>query len=122
MLSLAFPNMFSNNTTLLVSDNEATLSNLRLLLGSDKFSLLGDPYFGTNLKQYIYEQSNTVFKDLLIDEIYVAIQTFMPQVYITRKDINIVSDQTKVYVEINCINKLTNVNNLYTIKLTDSED
>ena len=32
-------------------DKEATLSNLKLLLGSSKMSLFGDPYYGTNLKK-----------------------------------------------------------------------
>lgn len=122
MISIAFPEMFSNNVTNLFYDRDASLSNLKLLLGSDKFSLLGDPYFGTNLKQFVYEQNNTVFRDLLIDEIYVAIKTFMPQIYVTRKDITVTSDHTGVFANINCINKLDNTTNLYIIKLTDSED
>lgn len=122
MYSLQFPNMFLNNITNIVEDYDATYSNLRLLLGSNKFSLQGDPYFGTNLKQFIYEQNNTVFRDLLIDEIYIAICTFMPQLHVTRKGIVIKSDQGAVFVTINCINKLNNTTNLYNIKLTDSEE
>lgn len=122
MISINFPEMFQNNSIILAEDRDATLNNMKLLLGSDKFSLLGDPYFGTNLKQFVYEQNNVVFRDLLIDEIYVALKTFMPQVELTRKDITVVSDHNEVFAHINCINKLDRIPNLYVIKLTDSEE
>ena len=119
MYSLNFPTMFTNNTTSLIEDKQATLSNLKLLIASDKFSLLGDPYFGTNIKKFVYEQGSTVFRDLLIDELYTAIKVFMPQISVTRKDIKITIDREQVYATINCIYKLDNTINLYTIKLTD---
>lgn len=122
MYSLAFPNMFTLNTTQVVKDKEATLSNLKLLIGSDKFSLLGDPYFGTNIKKFIYEQNNTVFRDLLQDELYTAIRIFIPQVSLKRNDIKIISDHEQVYAQIHCINILDNTPNLYSIRLTDSEE
>ena len=67
MYSIAFPNMFSTAKTNLVRDVDATMSNMRLLLASWKNSLIGDPYFGTNLKKFIYEQNNIVLRDLIID-------------------------------------------------------
>ena len=78
MYSIAFPEMFTTATTNLVVDYNATLSNLKLLLMSDKLSLFGDPYYGTNLIQMLFENNNTILKDLLIDDIYTAIATFMP--------------------------------------------
>ena len=57
MYSIAFPNMLSSANTNLVSDKEATVSNMRLLLASWKTSLFGDPYFGTNIKRFIHELS-----------------------------------------------------------------
>ena len=122
MYSLAFPDMFTLNTVQIVKDKDATLSNLKLLIGSDKFSLLGDPYFGTNIKKFIYEQNNTVFRDLLQDELYTAIRIFIPQVTLKRSDIKIVSDHEQVFAQIYCINTLDNTPNLYSIRLTDSEE
>ena len=78
MYSIAFPEMFTTATTNLVVDYNATLSNLKLLLMSDKLSLFGDTYYGTNLIQMLFENNNTILKDLLIDDIYTAIATFMP--------------------------------------------
>ncbi len=118
MYSIAFPDIFSTARTNLVKDADATMSNMKLLLASWKKSLIGDPYFGTNLKKFIHEQNNIVLRDLIIDEIYVSLQIFMPQVYLKRKDITITQDKTDVYATINCINKLDNEVNMYQIKLT----
>ena len=117
MRSISFPDIFSSTTTRVVKDNDATLSNLRLLLASESGSLFGDPYFGTKLRRFIYEQNNIVLRDLIIDDIYLAISTFMPQLYIERKDITITTDNTDIYATINCINKLDNIPNTYQIRL-----
>lgn len=118
MYSIAFPEIFSSAGTRLVKDKDATMSNLRLLLASWKNSLFGDPYFGSNIKNFIYEQNNIILRDLIIDDIYVSIQQFMPQIYIKREDIQIINDGVDVYVTINCINKLDKELNTYQINLT----
>ena len=63
MKSIAFPDMVSQTTTNTFEDHQATMTNLKLLLLSDKGSLLGDPYYGTSLKKLILEQNNIVIKD-----------------------------------------------------------
>lgn len=118
MYSIAFPEIFSSTGVRLVKDKDATMSNLRLLLASWKNSLFGDPYFGSNIKNFIYEQNNIILRDLIIDDIYVSIQQFMPQIYIRREDIEIINDGVDVYVNINCINKLDKELNTYQINLT----
>lgn len=122
MYSIKFPDMLSNTTTNIVSDHEATASNLKLLLLSDKYSLLGDPYFGTNIKKLIFEQNNTVLRDLVIDDIYTAIITFMPQLLISRKDITVTSDRAHVYVNIKATNLIDYTTDMYNINLTSSEE
>ena len=119
MYSIAFPDMLSSANVNLVSDKEATVSNMRLLLASWKTSLFGDPYFGTNIKRFIHEQNNILLRDIIIDDIYVSLQEFMPQVFVKREDIKISLDKNTVYCTINCINKLDNEVNLYEINLTE---
>lgn len=121
MNSIAFPSMFTNTTTKVFSDHEATASNLKLLLLSDKMSLFGDPYFGTNIKKLIFEQNNYVLQDIVIDEIYTAILQFMPQISIQRKDISIVSSGSDIYVNIKAVNLLDYTTDLYTINLINYE-
>lgn len=122
MKSIAFPNIFRTTSTNIVSDKEATASNLKLLLQSYKKELFGDPYFGTNLLKLFYEQNNIVLRDLVLDDIYVTIQTFMPQIDIDRKNISIVSDKYSMSVNIRCINKLDYSFEDYTIKLISGEE
>lgn len=122
MYSLAFPKMFNSTTTRLFSDHGATSSNLKLLLKSEKYSLFGDPYFGTSLKKLTFEQNNIVLQDLVIDDIYIAIVTFMPQILIKRKDITVTSDRADIYVNIKALNLLDYTTDLYNINLTGSEE
>lgn len=121
MKSIAFPDILTNSKTMLYSDREATVSNLKLLLLSDKTSLLGDPYFGTNLKAMLFEQGSTVLRDIVIDDIYTAIITFMPQIQLTRDNIDVEIDDTTVNISIRCVNKINFQTDLYVIKLTDGD-
>ena len=119
MYSIKFPDMLSSANTNLIEGHEATISNLRLMLASWKTSLFGDPYFGTNIKRFIFDQNNVVLKDLIIDDINLAIHDFMPQIQISRNDITIRQVDDHVFVDIKCINRLDNQPDIYTIELTE---
>lgn len=120
MYSLAFPNMFKcAYRTEIIKDEDATRSNLKLLLNSERYSLFGDPYYGTALKKMLFEQNSVILKDLIIDEIYTSIITFMPQIKINRKDITITTDDYSVHARIKCVNLIDHTTNLYDINLTE---
>ena len=122
MNAVQFPDMLSNNQTQIVFDYEATLQNLTYLILSSKKTLFGDPYFGTSIKRLMFEQNNKILQDLIIDDIYTAILTFMPQLILDRKDIKVTSDRDTVYVNIKATNLLDYQTNLYNINLTGSEE
>lgn len=122
MYSIGFPKMFNSTNTIVYKDHDATASNLKLLLLSEKYSLFGDPYFGTSIKKLTFEQNNRVLRDLIIDDIYTAIITFMPQIKVDRRDITVTSDNASVYVNIKVINLLDYTTNLYNINLTDGQE
>ena len=122
MYSFAWPKMISNTNAVVIKDHKATASNLKLLLLSDKTSLFGDPYYGTSLKKLTFEQNNQVLRDLIIDDIYTAIITFMPQIMVKRDDITVTSDNAHVYVSIKAVNLLDYTTDLYNINLTGSEE
>ena len=119
MYSLSFPDMVSNTNTNLVSDHEATWSNLRLLLLSAKQTLFGDPYFGSNIKKLMFEQNNQILQDIIIDDIYTTILSFMPQITLKRSDIEIISNRETVYIKIRCTNLLDYQVNTYTLNMMD---
>lgn len=121
MYSIAWPNMFSSKGTKLVSDHDATVQNLKLMLLSDRGSLFGDPYFGTLWKRLLFDQNNIIIRDIIIDDILTSIQTFMPQLLVQRKDITITSDKYSIYISIKATNLLDYQIDLYNIKLTGDE-
>ena len=70
MNAVSFPDMISNNSTNIITDEDATLQNLKYLILSSKNTLFGDPYFGTNLKKLIFDRNNTILRDIVIDDIF----------------------------------------------------
>ena len=119
--SIAFPDMLSSSRMNTVRDTSATKSNLRLLLLSNKNSLFGDPYFGTELKNVIYSQNGAIIKDLIVDEIYTSVAVFMPQLRVKRDDISVESDGINIYASFTALNLLNYTTDIYNIKLTNNE-
>lgn len=98
MRSIKFPKMFNPSSTNVWRGKEhlkATKQNTILVLWSEKGELFGDPYFGLKLKHYLYDQNSYVLKDAIIDTIYVQLATFIPQVHVDRKDIDVIQDRDK---------------------------
>jgi phage baseplate assembly protein W len=120
MYSIAFPDMFSTDgvTTKLSEDHIATYENLRLVLLSPKGSLLGDPDFGSMLYRKFFEQNTPILRDLIIDDIYSTIQTFIPQLVLKRTDITVESDGVDVFAKITCTNLIDYELDTYNINLT----
>ena len=122
MFSFAWPDIFSSTNINLNSDHEATLANLRLLLLSMRNSMFGDPYFGTNLKRLMFDQNNQILRDIIIDDIYTSIITFMPQLTLKRDDIKVISNKETIYITIKATNLLDFKTDLYTINMIDIEE
>lgn len=121
MKSIAFPNMFNRSSTNIVSNYYATQQNITTLLMSGKSELFGDPYYGSTLKKFLYDQNDETLQDLLIDDIYVALCTFMPQIRVERKDIKVARDgKASVSVQIKALNKADFTTNMYNIVLLQS--
>ena len=121
MNSLGFPKIFNNVTTRIVSDTEATKQNLQLLLLSDRGALFGDPYYGSVIKQLIFEPNNYVLRDIVIDAIYTLILQFMPQIKVRRNDITIVQKGIDIFVTIEATNMLDFQTNMYNLNLLNYE-
>lgn len=122
MYSFGFPRMLNHTSANLIKDKEAIRCNMVLLLSSERETLFGDPYYGSKLKKQIFEQSSAIVADLLIDELYTAIKTFMPQVIISRKDINVFVVKDTLYAEIKYYFVFDNTSDLFTIKLTEASE
>ena len=122
MKSISFPNMIVHNHVQTKEDLDATKQNIKLLIYSEKGEFVFDPFFGVRLKRYMFEQNNKILMDILIDEIYEQLVIFMPQLIITRKDISLVSDMAKIYVNIKARNQRDFALNKYNLVLFNSQE
>ena len=122
MYSIAFPKIFNGSKVNLNKDYDAVKVNLKSLLMSNRKGLYGDPYYGTALKRMLYEQNSILLKDLIIDELYTTVITFMPQIFVNRNDITVSSDGYSVYATLKCTNLIDYTVNLYTINLTEDAE
>lgn len=122
MNAIRFPDMLSSNKAAIVSDKAATYQNLKLLLLSNKYTLFGDPYFGSNIRRLLFEYNNVILQDLVIDDIYSAINTYMPQIRVLRQNIVVTSDGNSVSVTIRAQNLLDYSFDEYTINLLNVEE
>lgn len=120
MYSFNFPSMLSSVSSNLVEDKEAIKLNIRLVLSVVRRTLFGDPYFGNNLVKVLFEQQGATIVDLVIDEIYTTLVTFIPQVIVNRKDIVLTSNGTDLFVTLKLVYRLDNTPDMYTIRLTDN--
>lgn len=122
MKSLSFPKMIKNKTVQTVSDYDATLQNMKLVLGSEKGEFKFDPFFGIRLKRYMFEQNNPILLDILRDEIYEQLVIFMPQLIINKKEITLTSDGATVYVNIKARNQKDFELNTYNLVLFNTQE
>ena len=123
MYSIAFPNIFNGSTINLYKDELALKSNLRNLLASNRGGLFGDPHYGTALKPILWDQAHEdIMKELIRDEVYEAILSYMPQTTVDRDFIEVYTTDTFVSVTIKAKNDLGVVSDLLQIDLLKSDE
>ena len=123
MYSIAFPDIFNGSKVNLNKDYDAIKVNLKSLLMSNRGGLYGDPFYGLNMKQILWDQAcKPVVVELLKDEIFNAIYSYMPQIEITRDDINVQVEGNLVQasIEVKADSKIPS--NLFNIKIMLEED
>ena len=124
MRSYKFPKMFKPNSSRIWREdeyNKATRQNVLLLLESERGEFECDPYFGILLKHYMFNQNSYILKDMLIDTIYTQIAIFLPQVKVSRDNIDIVSDPLKgrLYCSFSGVNQIDYTHNTFNLLLFD---
>ena len=123
MYSIAFPDIFNGSKVNLNKYYDAIKINLKSLLMSNRGGLYGDPHFGLNMKQILWDQAcRPVVIELLKDEIFNAIYSYMPQVSITRDDIDVEVDGNVVHASINVKADSKIPSNLFNIKIIIDEE
>ena len=124
MRSYKFPKMFKSNSSNIWRADEhskSTRQNVLLLLQSERGELECDPYFGILLKHYMFNQNSYILKDMLIDTIYTQLAIFLPQIRITRNNIELVTDRLKgrLYCKFSGTNQIDYTHNTFNLLLFD---
>jgi hypothetical protein len=83
------------------------------LPNGNKIELKGDSRFDRKLR----DEDGLV--DLLIDELYTSIMTFIPQVVLDRRDIQIVTQGSSIIANIRCTYRIDNTSDLSSISLME---
>ncbi len=123
MYSIGFPNIFNGATINLYKDYDAIKSNLKNLLYSNRGGLFGDPHYGTNIKHILFDQAaDDILKELVKDDIYEAVLSYMPQTAIQRDYIDISVQDNFVSVTIKAKNDLGIVSDLMKITLLNTDE
>ena len=73
------------------------------------------------LKKILFEQNNTLLTDIVIDEICSAVEQFVPQVFLSRKNVQLISDGANVIAKIKYMKLDDYSTNMFDINLTDYE-
>lgn len=123
MYSIGFPKIFNGSTVYLNKDYDAIRVNLQLLLGSNKGGLFGDPAYGTKIKQLLQEPvQSPMIPELIKDDIFEAIHSYMPQIKVIRDDIqiNIVDNYVQAVISVQSDSSIES--NLYTIDLLTGDE
>ena len=110
--SISFPDIFRKSSVNLESDYDAVKQDLILLLGSNKGGLYGDPWFGTDIKQVLWDPNHRdILTYIVRDQIFEAIYSYMPNnIKINRNDIvvNIIDNYANVQINLSAYSNKEN--------------
>lgn len=122
--TINFPNITSlvSGKNTFVNSYESINECIGLLLRTSKGEMFGDPQFGCNLMKYIHEPNDSILQDLAREDIVSAISRYEPRVTVNTENIDIYSEDNKVYITIQYIINSTGTTSSYELVMlrTDS--
>lgn len=127
MRSIKFPKMFNANSTNVWKNDEylaATKQNAAVLLQCERNELLGDPYFGSLIKRYMFDQNSYILRDVIADIVYTQLATFIPQLKIKRDDVRVIKDTSKgrLLVKVSGVNQIDYQTNTLNLVLFENSE
>lgn len=101
--TIAFPNMFniSTGSTQLATGMLANQQCMKCILLTSVGELLGDPFFGSNVKRYLFEIQSEYYAELLKQSIQDSVHRYTQDVVIRAIRLNTSEyDKTKIKISI----------------------
>ena len=95
-MSLQLLNTLGNVKT--VTSNVKFHEDLRVLLETKKGTMIGDPNFGSNLSDLLFEPANTTTAALIRQEVAQSIETYYDNVVIDQVDVSFKSHSVQLSI------------------------
>ena len=115
--SISFPEIVNlvNGNCQCSTDAKSINECLGLLLTSSKGEFLGDPEFGTNIHNYIFDHNDAAVREIVRTEIINAVSRYMTRVQMTEDDIYIEQYEDHVDITLSYSLRNSNINDEYTL-------
>ena len=122
--TFSFPQMVSRSTKKMVLSTEYKSINecLGILLRTRPGELLGDPDYGCNLINRIFQYQGVVINTLIIEDIMTAVEKYEPRVKMTPENIIIDQQTNYVGIYITYTIKETGEINTLNLEITDADN
>ena len=122
--TFSFPYLFNriSKKTNLSSDNKSINECLSVLLRTRPGELLGNPNYGCNLLNNLFKYNGVLIDNIIKEDIVNAIHKYEPRIDITYNDIEIIQEDSKVFIFLTYLIKDTKEINEYNIQLTTSDN
>jgi phage baseplate assembly protein W len=100
--TISFPDIFNltNGKTNMSTGNVSIQECLYLLINSMHPELLGDPLYGSNILENAYDYNGKLLQELVKSKISTAIAQYEPRVTISLNDIEVISDDNSVIINL----------------------
>jgi phage baseplate assembly protein W len=100
--TISFPDIFNltNGKTNMSTGNVSIQECLYLLINSMHPELLGDPLYGSNILENAYDYNGKLLQELVKSKISTAIAQYESRVTISLNDIEVISDDNSVIINL----------------------
>lgn len=122
--TFSFPQMVNRSTKrmTLSTENKSINECLGILLRTRPGELLGDPDYGCNLINRVFQYQGVVINTLIMEDILTAVEKYEPRVKMTANDIIIDHQEQAVHIYINYTIKETGEINSFNLEITDADN
>ncbi len=122
--TMRFPDIFNKVTgkCSVVSGKDSINQCLFLLINSTVGELIGDPSYGANILENVYDHNNAILNQVLKDKIASAIKMYEPRVTVNEWDISVENNMNTATITVSYYIKEEGKYDTYTLSMLAKGD
>lgn len=122
--TFGFPQIINRSSKKIeLSSNVKSINEcLGILLRTRPGELLGDPLWGCNLINRIFQYQGAIIEPLIIEDILQAVSKYEPRIIMSSENIRLTYDATKLQIYITYIIKETGEINEYNLEISTQDN